>query len=89
MLRAEGPGQREAGENLLVWLDLKEQNQVGGSAPPEQGGLPPSEDILDGGVNKHQEAAEVCSSAEGVLLQVVGCSISTHAFQAFMRAANA
>jgi hypothetical protein len=78
MLHADGPGQREVGENLLVWLELTAHTPGGGPGGPEQG-LPPSEDIVDGTVNKHQEAAEVeiqTPNLPSQLSLVPGCGIS-------------
>lgn len=52
------PARREVGEDLLVWLELREQNQLGSA----EDALPSSEDmaeIVDGAVNSHQQAAEV------------------------------
>lgn len=57
-LLQELPAQREAGEDLVLWLELREQNQLGSA----EDGLPSSEDmaeIVDGAVNSHQQAAEV------------------------------
>ena len=52
------PARGEVGEDLVLWLELREQNQLGSS----DDALPSSEDmaeIVDGAVNSHQQAAEV------------------------------
>lgn len=58
-LLQDQPARREAGEDLMLWLELREQNQLGSS----EEALPTSEEmveIVDGMVNSHQQAAEVC-----------------------------
>lgn len=57
-LLQDRPARREAGEDLLGWLEMREQNQLGSA----EENLPSSEemvDIVDGMVNSHQQAAEV------------------------------
>lgn len=59
LLRQSGPAHPERGEDLMVWLEMREQNQMGSREEP----LPSSEDMMDyedGAGNAHQEAAEVC-----------------------------
>lgn len=69
-LLQDQPARREAGEDLMVWLELREQHQLG----PAEDGMPSSEDMLDivdGAVNSHQQAAEV----EQMLLALLHCFI--------------
>ena len=60
LLQQNGPASRDSGEDLMVWLEMREQNQMGSGEEP----LPSSEEMVDmvnGGGNTHQEAAEVYS----------------------------
>ena len=62
-LLQDRPARSETGEDLMLWLELREQNQLGSGEEP----LPSSEDmvdIVDGAVNSHQQAAEVRSSGQ-------------------------
>ena len=57
LFRYGGPGIQEGGEDLATWLEFKERNHVSDNVLPDP--KLGAEDIVDGAVSKHQEAAEV------------------------------
>lgn len=65
LFRIGGPGTKDAGEDLMQWLQQKERIHTPDAMLPDTAKIS-GDDVVDGAISKHQEVAEVCKCRRSV-----------------------